>query len=631
MSWLCRIFCCVVIFPLISGECISALEKDVYIKGGDYSSVFAPDVEYCQSVCTFNPRCLMFSYLPGDWARQNEKFACFLKDGAKDKLPKVNLAGAISGHSLKNCNNRINVCRNKMFPGIEMMGTNYNIINATDENQCQEMCTNDIHCQFFSYVTHTFHSVKLRHVCYFKYSSKGMPNKIRLLDNVISGFSLKHCGKSNLGCKRDLFQSAEFSAENLISVIAPDVHICQKICTFYPNCLFFTFLKKEWRTPSQRNLCYLKTSKTGLPNDVTVIEDAISGFSLLTCKTSPTVCPLQTFNDMDFLGTDLLVQEVDGENECQQLCSKTTQCQFFTYKPVQSSCTENKCKCYLKMSNNGLPTGILHGKGANSGFSLRLCRNRAITGCGQPVEPENRIVGGEDSSLGEWPWQVSMQLRMPGNVIHHACGGSIISNQWILTAAHCVSDYYQPRAWNIYGGFLKLSNISLTTPKFEIDQIIIHPLYKVAESGYDLALLKLKTPISFTDHVQAICLPPQDNSLVIPNSCWITGWGYTVEDGQAENVLQKAEVPIVPQKECQANYSPEKINDKVICAGYKQGKVDACKGDSGGPIACKVDNTWYLFGITSWGEGCAKARKPGVYTRVTVFANWIEEQIKLNQ
>ncbi|KAM4807670.1 plasma kallikrein [Rhinophrynus dorsalis] len=612
-------------------ECISEIYQNVYFRGGDISSVFAPDVEYCQLACTFNPRCLMFSYLPASWHAQNERFACFLKDSVTSILPKMTLAGAISGHSLKQCSTKISVCHDKIFTGIDMIGTNYNITTVTNVQQCKEQCTNDIHCQYYTYVTEAFHSVQLRNKCYFKYSTKGMPTRIRNLDNIISGFSLKSCGKSSLGCKTDLFRGMIFYGENLTSVFAPDVHTCQKICTYYPNCLFFTFLTKEWKEPLQRNLCYIKTSKSGLPEDGILQDHTISGFSLLTCKFSPSVCPLPVHQDVDFLGEDLLVEDANGEKDCQQLCTNNIRCQFFTYRPLQSSCAQNKCKCHLKISNSGLPTGIQHGRGGISGFSLRLCKTKTATGCGQPIELGSRIVGGMNSSIGEWPWQVTMQLKLTASYKRHTCGGSIISNHWIATAAHCVVQFHLPQMWAIYTGIVKLSDITPSTPFFEIEQIIIHPLYIGAANGSDIALLKLKTPIPFNENQQAICLPPKKTELVIPNTCWITGWGFREESGSPENILQKAEVPPMSTDECQSNYKLSKISSKVLCAGYKHGKIDSCKGDSGGPLACEIDKTWYLVGITSWGEGCARPGKPGVYTRVFEFLDWIHEQTKMNQ
>eukprot|EP00079_Xenopus_tropicalis_P009991 XP_002934450.2 PREDICTED: plasma kallikrein [Xenopus tropicalis] len=616
-------------FTLGSGGCISELYQDSYWQGGDLRSVFAPDVEYCQLVCTFSPRCLMFSYLPASWPKENERFACYLKESATNMLPKVTLTGAISGHSLKTCKSKINVCRDKNFHGIDMIGTNYNVTWATNVQQCKEGCTNDIHCQYFTYVTEQFHSAPMRNRCYFKYSAKGMPTRIRLLDNVISGFSLKACGKSSLGCQNDLFQNMELPGETLTRVFAPDVHTCQKICTFYPNCLFFTFYKKESKEPLQRNVCYIRTSTKGIPDEGINKEHTISGFSLLSCKFSPSVCPLTILSDAEFLGDELLVEEVSGEKECQQECTNNIRCQFFTYRPMQSGCSENKCKCHMKISSNGLPTGIRHGNGEISGFSLRLCKIKSVKGCGEPIEHANRIVGGTDSVLGEWPWQVSMHLRLTASYKKHACGGSIISNQWIVTAAHCFAMHPLPQMWIIYSGVVKLSNITQSTPFSETEQIIIHPHYTGAGNGTDIALLKLKTPISFNDHQKAICLPPREPTFVLPNSCWITGWGFTEESGSLSNILQKAEVPPISTEECQGNYEQTRIDKKILCAGYKRGKIDSCKGDSGGPLACVVDEIWYLTGITSWGEGCARPGKPGVYTRVSEFTDWIIEHTRV--
>ncbi|XP_063776869.1 plasma kallikrein-like [Pseudophryne corroboree] len=622
--------CCFLFFTLICGDCIPGMEQDVYFQGGDHGSVFAPDVEYCQVACTFSPRCLMFSYLQASWPKENERFACFLKDSATLTLPKMPLPGAVSGHSLKHCTKKIYTCRDKIYPGLDMMGTNYNISKVKNVEECRERCTNEQHCQFFTYVTEKFYSVQLQNMCYFKYSGKGMPTKIRQLANVISGFSLKSCGKSSLGCRRDLFQTMEFSGDSLASVIAPDVNTCQKICTFYPNCLFFTYITTERNEPLLRNRCYIKTSKSGIPTAVTYTENVISGFTLLPCQMTTSVCPLSVTPDAEFHGTDLHVEDVSRDKDCQQRCTNNIRCQFFTFRSPQPQCPQNKCKCHLKMSSNGLPTSIDHAKGWISGFSLRLCKTRTIGGCGQPVDVESRIVGGSNSSLGEWPWQVSLHLKLSPNNNKHVCGGSIISNQWIVTAAHCVELWRLPKIWNIYGGIAKLSDITPATPALEVEQIIIHPEYSGVENGSDIALLKLKSPITYNDYQQAICLPPRQDSFVTPKMCWITGWGYTEESASSTaDVLQKAEIPPKSSKECQESYKKEKLGDKVLCAGYRQGQIDSCKGDSGGPLSCEVDKTWYLIGITSWGEGCAQPDKPGVYTKVTEFTDWIVQHTKI--
>ncbi|XP_071978700.1 plasma kallikrein-like isoform X2 [Engystomops pustulosus] len=625
MTFYCIVVTLFLLFDSSRGDCVQELEKDVLFQGGDLVTVFTPDVEYCQMFCTFNPRCVMFSYITSVWPNENGRFACFLKESATLTLQKDLVPGSISGYSLKHCTTRIYACRDKVFFDLDMAGTTYNISKVASVEECQESCTNNEHCQFFTYVTDKFHNAQLRNMCYFKYSLRGMPTKIKQLPNVMCGFSLKACGKSSLDCQRDIFQDMEFSGGNLASVIAPNVQMCQKICAFYPNCLFFTYVTKDSSEPNQRNRCYLKTSQSAKPSTVLYKDNVASGFSLLSCRTPISVCPLPILNDTVFLGTDLQVGAVNGEKDCQQLCTNNIRCQFFTYRP--NDCNKNKCKCHLRMSVNGLPTAIENGKGGTSGFSLRICKSRTSGGCGKPVDQAGRIVGGTDSYLGEWPWQVSMHLKLSSN--KHVCGGSIISSQWIVTAAHCVFQWSLPRFWSIYVGIVNQTEITAATPTLEVEQILIHPDYIGAEGGMDIALLKLKTPITYNDNQQAICLPPNEDSFVLPRTCWITGWGYTGEAGTTSDVLQKAEVPLQSTTECQKSYSTEAISNKVLCAGYKHGQIDSCKGDSGGPLACIVDKTWYLTGITSWGEGCARPDKPGVYTKVTELTDWIVKNTQM--
>ncbi|NWH87687.1 FA11 factor, partial [Aegithalos caudatus] len=235
-----------------------------------------------------------------------------------------------------------------------------------------------------------------------------------------------------------------------------------------------------------------------------------------------------------------------------------------------------------------------------------------------------RIVGGTDSSPGEWPWQVSLHAKLSRQ--RHLCGGSIISNQWILTAAHCVTSLENPNIWRIYAGILRQSEINEDTPFFKVEEIIVHSQYKHAQIGYDIALMKLDKPMNFTDLQLPICLPSKEDTNIFYTDCWVIGWGYRKEKGRVQDILQKAPVPFMSKEECQARYWKYRIGDKVICAGYDEGGRDACKGDSGGPLSCRHEEVWYLVGITSWGEGCARPRQPGVYTKVADYSDWILEK-----
>ncbi|XP_074897757.1 coagulation factor XI-like isoform X5 [Buteo buteo] len=487
MIWIYQTFNFIFLLASVYSECVTQLYENTYFQGGDLATVFTPSANYCQVVCTYHPTCLLFTYLPAAWTKDPAKrFSCYLKDSDTEMLPKVDMEGAISGHSLKQCNIQISACSPDVHIGLDMEGKIDDVTMADSYQQCQKRCTNDNHCHFFTYASETFHNA------------------------------------------------------------------------------------------SFRNLCLLKTSTSGIPEALISQENAVSGFGLLNCRRS--------FPD------ELNVTYTKGHRACQQVCTDVIRCQFFTYFPLQDSCNEErKCECHLRMSSNGSPVEIVHGPGRISGYSLRLCRKKAK--CSEKVKTI-RIVGGTDSSPGEWPWQVSLHVKLSRQ--RHLCGGSIISNQWILTAAHCVMSLENPNIWRVYAGILKQSEINEDTPFFKVEEIIVHPQYKYAQTGYDIALMKLDKPMNFT--------------------------------GRVEDILQKATVPLMSKEECQARYRKRRIGDKVICAGYDEGGRDACKGDSGGPLSCKHEEVWYLVGITSWGEGCARPRQPGVYTKVAEYSDWILEK-----
>ncbi|XP_072806717.1 plasma kallikrein isoform X2 [Vicugna pacos] len=612
----------VCLFATVSCGCLTQLYKNTFFRGGDVSAVYTPNARHCQMMCTFHPRCLLFSFLPASSTRDTDKrFGCFLKDSVTGDLPRVSRTSAISGHSLKQCGHQISACHRDIYKGIDMRGVNFNVSKVKSAEECQKMCTNSIHCQFFTYATQTFHSVDYRNSCLLKHSPSGTPMSIKVLANVESGFSLKPCAVSEIGCHRDIFQQLAFSDVDVASVLAPDAFVCRTICTYHPSCLFFTFYTSAQKTESQRNVCFLKTSQSGTPRPPTPQENAVSGYSLLTCKqTLPEPCHSKIYSEVDFEGEELNVTFVKGASGCQEACTKTMRCQFFAYSLLPGDCRGEKCKCSLRLSLDGSPTGITYGTRASSGYSLRLCKSGDICA----TKTNTRIVGGTNSDWGEWPWQVSLQVKLRAQ--SHLCGGSIIGHQWVLTAAHCFDGLPLSNVWRIYGGMLNLSEITKETPFSQIKEIIIHHNYKISEGSHDIALIKLETPLNYTDFQKPVCLPSKDDTNTIYTNCWVTGWGFTEEKGKIQDTLQKANIPLVSNAECQKSYKEYKITKQMICAGYKEGGKDACKGDSGGPLVCKHNGIWHLVGITSWGEGCARREQPGVYTKVAEYMDWILEK-----
>ncbi|KAK2848575.1 hypothetical protein Q5P01_008409 [Channa striata] len=243
--------------------------------------------------------------------------------------------------------------------------------------------------------------------------------------------------------------------------------------------------------------------------------------------------------------------------------------------------------------------------------------------CGNPVY-KNKIVGGQDAVPGSWPWQVA--LFRSGSLF---CGGSLISNEWVLTAAHCF-----PRTTStglvVYLGRQSLASSSPNEVSRTVTQIIKHASYDPNTMNNDIALLKLSSTVTFTNYIMPVCLAASNSTFHSSTSVWITGWGET-EDGNLSNNLREAEVPVVGNRQCNCDYGFDSITENMMCAGLRAGGKDTCQGDSGGPMVSKQNGLWVQAGITSFGAGCALPELPGVYTRVSQFQSWINTQIISNQ
>ncbi|TVQ91128.1 MAG: hypothetical protein EA393_05015, partial [Bacteroidetes bacterium] len=235
-----------------------------------------------------------------------------------------------------------------------------------------------------------------------------------------------------------------------------------------------------------------------------------------------------------------------------------------------------------------------------------------------------RIVGGEDANIEDYPWHVAL---MQGTT--QFCAGSIIHEEWILTAAHCVLGSWTPQY--IRAG---VTNRTHTTGQdINVIQIIAHPDFDdPVKWANDIALLRLQTPLNLAPAgvaivpvvTQADALAGFTNPGVMST---ITGWGALSWGGPSSDILQAAQVPITDDT---GGYNPSSITPDMLLAGYPEGGVDACQGDSGGPLVVPDGAGGYkLAGITSWGNGCAFPDFPGVYARVSYFEDWIKDYVPL--
>ncbi|XP_069823943.1 chymotrypsinogen 2-like [Dendropsophus ebraccatus] len=241
-------------------------------------------------------------------------------------------------------------------------------------------------------------------------------------------------------------------------------------------------------------------------------------------------------------------------------------------------------------------------------------------GCGVPsikpvISGYARVVNGEDAVSGSWPWQVSLQV-ISGN---HYCGGSLISDLWVVTAAHCevsTSDHV------VLGEYDLSSNAEPIQTK-SIARVFEHPGFSFLTGVNDIALVKLSSPATITARVSPVCIAASADVFSAGERCVTTGWGDTDgKTGTSPSKLQQVALPIVTNTDCQRYFEIE-IN--MICAGASG--ASSCMGDSGGPLVCQRNGAWTLAGIVSFGSPTCSPSSPGVYARVTSLRSWLDQTI----
>ncbi|XP_058461930.1 chymotrypsin-1-like [Malaya genurostris] len=233
----------------------------------------------------------------------------------------------------------------------------------------------------------------------------------------------------------------------------------------------------------------------------------------------------------------------------------------------------------------------------------------------------SRIVNGTDASINDYPFMVSLR----GSTGRHSCGGSILNENWILTAAHCVNYYTTPLLQSVQVGRTDVSS-EIDESVYWIDDVIIHPFYDPSNSLiFDVALLKLKKSLVYDETIKPVQLPTEEYEELDESDLTVTliGWGLNETDGVLPTTLQKVDYFVVPNEKCN-NFHSDHVYPNQICAAIPEGGKGQCNGDSGGPLL----HNGVQVGIVSWSrKPCTIAPYPGVLTKVSYFIKFIKETI----
>lgn len=264
---------------------------------------------------------------------------------------------------------------------------------------------------------------------------------------------------------------------------------------------------------------------------------------------------------------------------------------------------------------------------SDNGFACNPTENYS---CGRlkfgSVIPKPRLIGGRVIKKGSSPWQV-MLLNARSEF---KCGGVLIHHFWVVTAAHCV---HEGGRFRIKLGEHNRSMDEGTEDTIQVKTVYVHPNFNRQTLDNDIALLNLEEVVIFSNYIIPVCLPTKQMAesmlLITEKMVLVTGWGALDQNDHTihPSTLLYIHIKLASHKNC-SEMLPGKITDNMICAGLPGTRRDACAGDSGGPMVTVHNGTWFLIGLVSWGEGCGKHQRFGVYTNVVRYLEWMDSFLR---